>query len=142
MKRKRNTARAFTLVEILVVIAILAMMAVIFAPRWRKGFTKAKTGLARTKMANIENAMGRFYLDCGRYPAEDEGLEALFEAPAELEEKWNGPYLKQSELVDPWLNPYVYIEQGEINTDSFDLISFGADGQQGGEGENADIVNE
>ena len=142
MKLMRRKNKGFTLVEVLVVIGILAMMAVIFAPRWRKGFSKAKSGLARTKMANIEGAISRFYLDCGRYPDESQGLEDLLTAPGDLNEKWDGPYLKRSELLDPWENPYVYIEEGETNPGSFDLISYGADGQQDGEGENEDIYNE
>jgi general secretion pathway protein G len=66
----------------------------------------------------------------------------LMAAPPELQEKWNGPYLKKSQLVDPWGSPYVYIREGQFNVGSFDLMSYGADGQEGGEGENADIVND
>ena len=73
---------------------------------------------------------------------ESEGLEVLVIASAELEETWNGPYLKRSMLLDPWKNPYEYRADGEINPGSFDLISYGADGQDGGEGDNEDIYNE
>jgi len=139
MERKNS---GFTLVEVLVVIVILSMMAVIFAPRWRKGFSKAKTGLARTKMANIENSISRFELDCGRLPDGSVGLEELLDPPADLEEKWNGPYLKAKELLDPWENEYIYVEEGEINPGSYDLISLGADGEDGGEGDAADIYND
>ena len=139
MKRKE---KAFTLVEVLVVIVILSMMAVIFAPRWRKGFSKAKTSLARTKMAIIESAIDRFYLDCERNPDESQGLEELLVEPADLEGKWNGPYLKQNELLDSWGNPYTYIEEGERNPGGYDLISYGAEGAEGGEGDNADIYND
>jgi general secretion pathway protein G len=134
--------KAFTIVELLVVILIISMLAAFVAPRIFRGLGKAKRDIAKAKMATIENAIGRFYMDCGRYPDESEGLEMLLTAPAELEEKWKGPYLKRSELLDPWENPYVYVEEGEVNPGSFDLISFGADGQEGGEGDDEDIYND
>jgi general secretion pathway protein G len=101
-----------------------------------------KHKVARTKMANIESAILQFQLDCGRFPDDSLGLEELRTLPADLEEKWKGPYLKASQLLDPWDNPYIYIEEGEINPGSFDLISYGADGAEGGEGEDEDIYNE
>lgn len=142
MKRIRKNGRAFTLVEVLVVILIISMIATVLA-RIFKGLGKAKSDIAKAKMTNIESTVGRFYIDCGRYPTDDEGLEALITPPADLPEgKWNGPYLKRSELLDPWGNPYQYIAQGEKNPGSFDLISFGADSRESGEGDNADIYNE
>jgi general secretion pathway protein G len=66
----------------------------------------------------------------------------LLIAPADMEGKWNGPYLKKSQLLDPWGNEYRYLAEGQANVGSFDLICLGADGQEGGEGENADIVND
>ena len=142
MKRMKREDKAFTIVELLVVILIISMLAAFVAPRIFRGLGKAKRDIAKAKMATIENAIGRFYMDCGQYPDESEELEGLLTAPAELEEKWNGPYLKRSELLDPWENPYVYVEEGEVNPGSFDLISFGADGQEGGEGDDEDIYND
>lgn len=139
LKRKEM---AFTLVELLVVILIISMLAAFVAPRMFKGLGKAKKDIGRAKMAIIEDALARFYIDCGRYPDDSEGLEALVVAPAGTEEKWNGPYLKRSELLDPWDNPYVYVAEGVVNPGSFDLISYGADGQEGGEGDNEDIYND
>ena len=123
---------------------IIGMLAVFVAPRLFKGLGKAKRDIAKSKMALIENGLGRFYYDCGRFPTQDEGLEALLAAPADLEEKWNGAYLKQSNLLDPWDNPYEYIEEGVINVGSYDLISYGADGMDGGEEgtDNEDIYND
>ena len=135
----KKNKQGFTIVELLVVILIISMLAAFVAPKMFRGLGKAKKDIARAKMANIENAIGRFYIDCGLYPAT---LDELIETPAELEEKWRGPYLKRSELLDPWDNPYIYEEEGVINPGSFDLISYGADGQQGGEGDNEDIYNE
>lgn len=139
MKRKNE---AFTIVELLVVILIISMLAAFVAPRMFRGLGKAKCDIAKAKMATIENALGRFFVDCGRYPDDSEALEVLLEAPEDVEEKWRGPYLKRSELLDPWENPYQYRQQGEVNPGSFDLVSFGADGLEGGEGDDEDIYNE
>ena len=142
MKRMNQKNRAFTIVELLVVILIISMLVVFVAPRMFKSLGKAKKDIARAKMAIIEGAIGMFRNDCGRYPDDTEGLDALLVAPTDFEEKWNGPYLKKSELLDPWDNSYIYVEEGEINPGSFDLISYGADGQEDGEGDNADIYND
>jgi general secretion pathway protein G len=126
----------------MVVILIISMLGVFVAPNVMKKLSRAKRDLARPRMAIIENALRSYEFDCGRLPDEAEGgLDALLIAPAEMEDKWNGPYLKESQLLDPWDNPYIYISEGEYNPGSFDLISYGADGQEGGEGDNADIIN-
>ncbi len=143
--RIRRQKRGFTLIELMVVVLIIAMLGTFVAPSVLNKLKRAKSDLAKPRMVMIENALKQFELDCGRLPDESEGgLEVLTatEAPAGLEGKWNGPYLKKSQLLDPWGNPYVYVQQGQFNPGSFDLISFGADGQEGGEGENADIVND
>ena len=143
MKWNRRTTRGFTLIELMVVILIISMLAGFVAPNVLKRMGKAKTDLAKPRMAIIENAIKSFEFDCGRLPDESEGgLEALLVAPADMEGKWNGPYLKKSQLLDPWGNEYVYVSEGQVNVGSFDLICYGADGQEGGEGENADIVND
>jgi general secretion pathway protein G len=142
MKRKGRNRRGFTLVELLVVILIISMLAAFVAPRMFKGLGQARRDIARAKMAIIEDALARFYIDCGRYPDDSEGLEVLLMAPADLEEKWNGPYLKRSELLDPWDNPYIYVAEGVYNPGSFDLISYAADGMEGGENDNEDVVND
>ena len=143
MKWNRRKRTGFTLIELLVVILIISMLAGFVAPNILGRLGKAKRDLAKPRMAIIENAMSRFQLDCGRLPDESEGgLEALLVAPPDLTEKWNGPYLRKSQIVDPWGNPYVYFSEGQYNPGSFDLISLGADGQEGGEADNADIVND
>lgn len=143
MKRTGQSTRGFTLIELLVVILIISMLAGFVAPNVLKRLGKAKTDLARPRMAVIENAIKSFEFDCGRLPDESEGgLEALVVAPPDLEGKWNGPYLKKSQLLDPWGNEYHYLAEGQVNVGSFDLICYGADGQESGEGENADIVND
>ena len=141
--RTRRKQKGFTLVELLVVVGIIAMLATMLAPRLFKGLGETKAKIARAKMARIEDGLARFQMDCGRLPTEaDGGLEALLVAPQDLTEKWKGAYCKRSELIDPWDHPYVYMPEGQHNVGSFDLISLGADGQEGGEGDNADIVND
>ena len=143
MERKNNKRKAFTLVELLVVVLIITMLAAFVAPRMFSGIGKTKADLSKAKMAIIENALARFYIDCGRYPDDSEGLEVLVLPPSDMEEgKWNGPYLKRSEMLDMWENPYIYVAEGEYNPGSFDLISLGADAMDGGEGDDMDIYND
>jgi general secretion pathway protein G len=141
MTDKRNK-KGFTIVELLVVVLIIGLLAAFVVPRVFKGLGKTKRDIARSKMAKIEASIEQFRLDCGRLPDESEGLEALIEPPADLEEQWSGPYVKKSMLLDPWKNPYVFMPEGIVNINSYDLISYGADGAEGGEGDNEDIYNE
>jgi len=136
MGKKR---KGFTFIELLAVIVVIGLLAAFVAPRIFKGLGKAKHDIAKSKMAIIESAIGEFYFACGRYPAD---LEELLVPPDDVEEKWNGPYIKRSRLLDPWENPYEYVEEGVINPGSFDLISFGADGVEGGEDEDKDVYND
>ena len=142
MKPKKRKKKGFTLVELLVVIVIISMLAAFVAPNLFKHVLRAKKDLARPKMAIIESALEQFALHCGRFPDDSEGLNALLEPPADLEDKWNGAYLKQSQLLDPWENPYIYVAEGEYNPGSYDLVCLGADGEEGGEGDNEDIFND
>ena len=142
MKQLEHNGKGFTLVELLIVIMVISLIATVIAPRIFKGLSEAQSGIAKSKMAIIEAALVRFYKDCGRYPDDSEGLDALIVPPSDLEDKWNGRYLKPSDILDPWGNPYIYVAEGQINPGSFDLISLGADGQDGGEGDNADIYND
>jgi len=139
---RRKTGKGFTFIELLVVILIISMLAVFVAPKMFKAVSKARRDIAKAKMRDIENAVERFCIDCGRYPTDAEGLEVLINPPEDVEEKWQGRYLKPSELLDPWKNPYIYVEEGERNPGSYDLISFGADGREGGEGDDEDIFND
>lgn len=141
MNRKNRRRKGFTLVELLVVIVIISMLAALVAPNVFKHLAGAKRDICPAKMALIEDALNRFYLDCGRFPDDTEGLEALITAPEDLEDKWNGRYLKPSQLLDPWENEFIYIAEGEYNPGSFDLISLGSDGQPEGEGDAEDIIN-
>jgi len=142
MERKKQKRKAFTLIELLVVIIILSMLAAFTAPKLFQYIGKSKRDLAKPSLALVEGAIERFALDCGQYPDDSEGLEALLVVPSGLEEKWMGPYLKASQLLDPWGSPIIYVAEGEINPGSFDLISLGADATEGGEGDAEDIYNE
>lgn len=140
--RKKTRQQGFTVIEILAVVVIISLLAAFVVPKIFKGMGQAKTDIARSKMAIVEGGLGKFYLDNSRYPSDSEGLDALLLPPPGVEEKWNGPYVKKSDLLDPWDKRYLYQAEGQINLGSFDLVSYGADGTPGGEGENADIVNE
>ena len=142
MNRRRRRRKGFTIIELVVVAIIIGMLAVFVVPKIGKKFSQAKHEIARAKMAIIESALEEFYVACGRYPDDSEGLDVLLTAPADVEDKWTGPYLKQSELLDPWGNAYDYYEEGSVNVGGYDIVSLGADGIEGGEGENEDIYND
>jgi general secretion pathway protein G len=137
-KRKR---KGFTIIELVVVAVIIGMLAVFVVPNIGRKFGKAKSNIAKGKIGIIGGAISEFQMDCGRIPTEMDGLEALLTGPDDLEGKWDGPYAKESELIDPWGNPYLYIED-DTNRDGYILMSYGADGEEGGEGENKDILND
>lgn len=139
MRRKRNRRKGFTLVELLVVIVILALLAGIVAPKFFGQIGKAKRDLARPKMVPIQSAIEAYLLNTGEYPS---SLNDLLDCPSGLEDNWRGPYLSPKQLLDPWDNPYIYVPEGTVNPGSYDLISYGADGAAGGEGDNADIYND
>jgi general secretion pathway protein G len=142
MKQVKRKEKGFTIVELLVVVLIISMLAAFVVPKMLQSLPEAKRKVAKAKMGIIEGAIGRFYFDCGRYPDDTEGLGALLKPPTELEEKWKGPYCKKSDIEDPWGTFYMYASEGERNPGSFDLVSLGADGKEGGEGDNEDIFND
>ncbi|MBN1126381.1 MAG: type II secretion system major pseudopilin GspG [Sedimentisphaerales bacterium] len=141
-RTRKNRRKGFTLIELVIVAVILALLGTLVVPNIVKKFGKAKHNIAKAKMKLVEGALIEFQVDCGRFPSDTEGLGALVVMPDDLEGKWDGPYLKEKQLLDAWEQPFLYIAEGEINPGSFDLISYGADGAEGGEGENADIYND
>jgi general secretion pathway protein G len=133
----------FTLIEILVVIAVIAVLAALVAPNVFRHVGAAKDAAARSQMEMLGAALDAYRLDNGRYPTTAQGLEALWDEPA-VEPRptnWRGPYLRKRVPPDPWGNPYLYAYPGELNARGYDLLSLGADGQPGGEGEDTDIKN-
>ena len=119
--------RGFTFVELMIVIIVLSLLVAFVAPKMFGKLGKARHEIARSKMAIIEKAVEEFYVDCGRYPTDDEGFNALIEPPQddELAEKWQGRYCKPSDLLDPWGNPYEYFAEGSVNIGSYDIVSLG-----------------
>ena len=145
MKRREKYNAGFTLVEILVVLSIIAVLVALIVPRFFGQISKSKRVGAKAEMSTLGLALKAFRFDFGRYPTTEEGMEVLIEAPSGAEKKWQGPYLDTAnpdfDLNDPWENPYIYLSPGKHNLDGYDLISYGGDGIEGGEGENEDIVN-
>lgn len=139
---KRYGERGFTIVEVLVVILLIGLLAVFIVPSYLNRVDKAKKDIARTQIDQLTQQVEQFALDCQRYPEASEGLKALLEAPPGLKDKWAGPYAKDKQLMDPWGRALIYLRPGTKNTKSFDIVSYGKDGQPGGEEYNADIVNE
>lgn len=140
LARLRRSAEAgFTLVEMLVVITIIGLIMALVAPRVLNYLGESKAKAAKIQIESLSSALDLFYLDAGRYPTSSEGLAALVQKPGSIP-NWNGPYLKGGLVpADPWGNVYLYRGPGEHGP--FDIISYGADGQEGGTGTAGDITS-
>lgn len=135
----RRRPNGYTLVELLVVLAILGLLVALATPRVINYLGSAKTDTARIQIEKLGGVLDLYRLEIGRYPTEQEGLESLVERPPQLD-AWNGPYLKNREsLTDPWGRPYGYQSPGERG--DYDLYTLGADGKEGGDGEDQDVTN-
>ncbi len=134
-----DSTQGFTLIELIVVILILGLLAGLVAPRLFKHATQAKITVCKAQIAAFQTALGAYKLDTGNFPTTDQGLQALRTLPAGVM-NWNGPYLPKDIPLDPWNRPYIYKFPGE-HGDEPDIISYGADGLPGGDGENADILS-
>jgi general secretion pathway protein G len=127
----------FTLLELLVVLAIMGLLAAIIGPQVIKFLSGAKTQTARVQIQNIVAALDLYKLDVGHYPTQAEGLAALVTAPPS-EAGWNGPYLKkESAIKDPWGEPYIYKNPGTHG--EVDVVTLGSDKAEGGTGEAQDV---
>ncbi len=127
------------MIELLVVVTIIALFAALVGPRLFRHVGKSRSTAARAQISAFQTALGVYKLDTGRFPTTEQGLQALRTKP-DGAERWDGPYLPQDIPADPWGHPYAYKFPGE-HGDEPDVISYGADGRAGGEGEDADILS-
>jgi general secretion pathway protein G len=137
MSRRQIDQQGFTLVEMLVVITIIGLIMGLIGPRVLNYLSESKVKAAKIQLQSFGGALDLFYLDAGRFPSTAEGLTALVR-PAPGVAAWNGPYLKGGNIPnDPWSHGYVYRSPGEHGP--YEILSYGADGQEGGSGVAADI---
>jgi general secretion pathway protein G len=143
MSGKKFDARGFTLIELMVVLVILGVLASLIVPRIMSRPEEARRIKARVDIQSLETALKLYNLDTGDYPTTEQGLQALIEPPGTgvLPTKWrDGGYLEKRKIPqDPWGNDYIYLSPGTQG--DFDLISYGADGELGGEGKDEDVAN-
>jgi general secretion pathway protein G len=123
--------RAFTLIELLLVMVILSVLAAVVVPKFTNRSEQARNTAAKADIASIDLVLDTMEVDAGRYPTTEEGLGALVEQPANVKQ-WRGPYVKRGMPIDPWGNPYVYRCPGLHNVNGYDLFSMGPDGHEGG----------
>ena len=141
MERKNA---GFTLIEIMIVVMIVGLLMATLATQLIGRAQQAQVDIAGTQLRQLEQALELYKLDNGRYPSSDQGLQALVDEPSgdPVPRRWSpGGYAKRDQIQDPWGMPYKYRSPGDNNARTFDLFSYGPDGQEGGEEENADIVN-
>ena len=140
MRASRQSA-GFTLLEMLVVLVIIGLIASLVGPRLFSRVDSSKVQVAETQSRLLRGAVETFRLEVGRIPSAEEGLAVLYTAPTDerARARWRGPYLDEAVPADPWGNPYQY-SLAAGNADPI-ILSLGADGAPGGEGENADIRN-
>lgn len=141
-KNTRRAARGFTIAEIIVVVVIIGVLATIVATRLLPKIAQSKTTAALANANALANAVQDYWGSCGAPPAGLALGDFLMVRPANVsEENWKGPYLQnRDQLIDPWGNPFVLVIPPQYNSD-FDIVSYGADGQPGGDGEGKDIIN-
>lgn len=136
-QRGKSAQMGFTLIELLIVMIILGLLAALVAPKMFQKVGSSKQKAAKAQISMLGTALDAYRLDVGKYPTAQEGLEALRKNPGY--DTWDGPYLSKDIPPDPWGKQYVYRYPGEHS--DYDLYSMGADGQEGGEGENSDVVS-
>ena len=139
-RRRLQQRRGFTLIEMLVVILILAILAALIVPRVVGHTSDAKRAKAASDIATVSSLLQEYHLDTDSYPTTEEGLNALRVAPAGVN-NWRGPYTTKDIPVDPWGNEYSYEAPGPDGQD-FVIVSYGADGAPGGEGDAADVTSQ
>jgi general secretion pathway protein G len=140
-RRPAPHRRGFSLIELMVVIAIIGLIAALIAPQLIGALDDSQAKTTEAQISQLESALTAFRLDVGRYPTNEEGLDALVEQPAGVS-TWSGPYLNRRELpLDAWQQPFRYERPATRGGIEYDLYSLGADGAEGGDGNDADIGN-
>ncbi|MGH7040125.1 MAG: type II secretion system major pseudopilin GspG [Stellaceae bacterium] len=141
-RRVSRPEAGFTLLELLVVLAILGLLIGLVAPRVLGVFGTAKEKVVRLNIAGLGTELDMYKLDVGSYPTTEQGLQALLARPAGVAD-WDGPYIKGTKMPDdPWGHPYVYRSPSERAGFPYDLYSLGPSGQTGGSGRDAPIYNQ
>lgn len=135
--RNSLRARAFSLIELLLVLVILSVLAAMIMGKFVNRSEKARITATKGNISTLDTALNTFEIDNGRYPTSAEGLDALMQSPANLT-TWQGPYLNNTDFKDPWGNAYIYRYPGQKNTQGYDLYSVGPDQA---EGSDDDITN-
>ena len=136
-RRRRDRRQGLTLLEVMVVLAIIALVAGLGAPRLMENFGRAKARTATVQMESLRTALQLYYIDTGRYPSEAEGLQALLAAPQGLQ-NWRGPYVDgEDDLTDPWGRAFGY--RSPADAKAFEISTYGRDGRAGGTSEDSDI---
>lgn len=139
LSRLTSVRSGFTLLELLIVIAIIGLLASVVAPKLIGRIGKSKPVIARAQIESFGTALETYRLDTGEYPSQEQGLRALIKRSGD-NLNWHGPYLRKRVIPDdPWGEPYIYKYPGE--NDDYNLLSYGKDKREGGEGEEADIVS-
>ncbi len=139
LKLKLLRQNGFTLLELLIVMIIIGLLAALIGPKMIGRVGESRQTVAKQQIEGFSSALEMYKLDTTKYPSQEQGLEALVTAPQGVS-NWKGPYLKKKLIPkDPWGNNYVYICPGEHG--DFDIISYGADGNAGGEGEDKDAAS-
>lgn len=133
------TQRGFTLLELLVVVAIIGLLAAYVGPRYFSQIGRSEVAVAQAQIEAFDRALDTYRIDVGRYPSVEQGLIVLIVRP-DNEKKWRGPYLQKDVPQDPWGHQYLYRQPGPNGTD-YQILSYGKDGQPGGNGDDADISN-
>lgn len=134
----KRLSRGFSLIELMVVLAILGLLFGLVGPQLMERAETSKVDAAAAQVKLLRSALQMYRLDVGSYPSTDQGLAALMSPPDDVAEYWRGPYLEEVLPADPWRSPYQY-ESPVNNLQGFVLYSLGADSARGGEGNNADV---
>lgn len=135
--KKNSSKKAFTIIELMVVITIIGILASLVAPKFMGKLETAKVKTTKSQLEMLSTALDSFNLDTGRYPTESEGLKVLWTKSKDIK-GYDGPYLPKPVEADAWGNPYVY-KTTSSGDHPFNIISYGKDGKEGGEGKDADI---